>query len=335
MKTESDKLTEKLQAEVDAEFLTLNCKRCGKSFEIAIAAAKRRNYSKRCETCRVSTTGRCDKPGRLKKEVCSAPGRVTSDDKKNCPPPKEISYEAIEIFEGIRVGLPAGLPAPAVDLVRSEAKALVSRIKPHLDLAEEQIKEAVARIMERKSVRELQYLFSGRKTKWVVGIIDTRKAGASEQAQEQQTRQQGLSDLLDSLQEAGRVSRDEVGYFVENRVNKVSLRDISPQAGVSKSQLGRMVNDVLVALHELGPSAEIASLLDNLDVTPVLVDVGLDEGYPVTEGPHPKWLAEVRETKDKFSKRIVKGPAHFFDRASRGDASDAPLHEDFGDESLP
>jgi hypothetical protein len=325
------------------EFKQLKCERCGKTFEIPIEDTKERNYSKRCDTCQVSKTRAMDEPGRKKTEVCSGPGRITSKDRKCFPATKEECYEPMDLFDGIQIEAPAGLSAPVAQLIRSGAEALVARLKPKYDLPDEEIKEAVGRLLSRRSIRELESLLAERRTSRVVSIIDVRKSGEHRQAEAERVRQEGLSSALKSLQDAGKVSVEAVRCFVEVRDKGRSLRDVAATEGIGKTTVSRMVDEVTLALRKLGPSDEIAWLLEEYLDTPIAKDEDeeLDKDYP-RPVERVGWIEreEVRETRDKFAKHLDQGDLSLpFDRPGKGfgrsDRSTTPLFDDYDDESCP
>lgn len=299
---------------VTEEFKQLKCQRCGKTFEIAVEDTKSRKYSKRCDTCRVSKTSGFDKQTRKKQEVWPTWENAGHTDKANYPVSKEASYETFELFDGIKIEINADVPPVVRNLMRSEVESLIARVKTRTgpDFTDEDIRRVIARLLSRRDLAAIEGFLKQKST-----VNRIAWAVVNRQDDEKDSTEKGLSELLHVLQKSGRVSEDAVRFFIEKSVNKRSLRDISASAGVSKSQIGRMVNEVVSGLHEQGPSEEIAILLESCEI-----EYGIDEGYPVDKDRPRRRMGEKGRTKlkDEFQTAL----------SSR---SDRPIFDDFAEDS--
>ena len=329
------------------EFKQLRCEKCGKTFEIPVEETKSRNYSKRCDTCQVSTTRLFDEPGRKKTEVCGWPGRIGKKDRAAYPEPRDEKFESFELFDGEAIDVPEGLPNATKEALRVAAAVAVTRVTERLIDPVEVIRSVVARLVSGKQLKDIVKILDERRTYSLCCAVDAIVEGCKDSARRIDAQTNAIPSLLRKLAECGKISDDEAKCFVEVRLKGRSLREASVESGIPKTSVSRNVDAVVLAIREHGVTKEMSLLMDdfhgelNQSGNPVIGDDGVYQVEGLEQDPSSY---ELRDVKDKFSVVLNKGPERMFDlgrakgedkqnRMDRKQLSTVPLYDDYSEDS--
>jgi len=250
--------------EVSEEFKVLRCERCGKTFEIPVEDTKGRNYSKRCDACRVSVTRAMNEPGRNRKErvVVWQRYELTKYTTKEIIPAEKVeSKDKLEIFPGVIASIPSGLPEFVRDAIREGARITFLRIASsewskdvdNHDLpGETEIQRYIAQMISDRPLGAVERFLNPKrdalchlKAIWWVRE-DSRKA-----AEVGYATQHGLRELVSSPEfSAGLVDdADAIKCYIEVRLNGRPMREIAKMLGISKSTVERKIKEVEIGIQ--------------------------------------------------------------------------------------